>query len=175
LEPLGTNTHRQHQLDDIDNINSTTTMVLHLSADEFLNLGLGIFPGFDERSQQRTCNATKLRRFKSNCGSNPDSCAQLFVDLQTSEAANIRKPNPVCMLMTLNWLRTYKTEEAVAGTFSVQEKTGRTWIWAHTHAIQALKAEKVSTDDVKTTPRKYTCTSILTDSLLFTADYLAVE
>jgi hypothetical protein len=78
------------------------------------------------------------------------------------------------MLMTLNWLRTYKTEEAVAGTFSVQEKAGRTWIWAHTHAIQALKAEKVSTDDVTTTPRKYTCTSILTD-LLYTTDYLAVE
>ena len=33
----------------------------------------------------------------------------------------------------------------MAGTFSVVEKTGRTWIWVYTHAIQALKEDKVST------------------------------
>jgi len=72
--------------------------------------------------------------------------AQIFHDLQTTmiEAACIDKPNLVYFLMTLNWMKTYKTEEEISGMFNVIEKTARKWIWIFTNAIQALKESKVS-------------------------------
>ena len=68
------------------------------------------------------------------------------MDLQTTDidAARVNKPNPEYLMMAIHWLATYKTEEQIAGTFKVVEKTGRKWIWFYTQKIRALKAEKVS-------------------------------
>jgi hypothetical protein len=105
-------------------------MVLHLSADDFLQLGLQL-ARFDQRRQQRTCAATNLRRFKSNYEASPKTCADIFMDLQTThiDAARVNKPNPEYLMMAIHWLEaTYKTKEQIAGTFKVVEQTGRKWI-----------------------------------------------
>jgi hypothetical protein len=98
-------------------------MVLHLSADDFLQLGLQL-AGFDQQRQQRTCAATNLRRFKSNYEASPKTSADIFMDLQTThiDAARVNKPNPEYLMMAIHWLATYKTEEQIAGTFKVVEK-----------------------------------------------------
>jgi hypothetical protein len=54
-------------------------MVFHLSADEFLALGLA-HAGFDKRR----CAATSYRRFRAHYGANPASCSAIFFDLQTT-------------------------------------------------------------------------------------------
>jgi hypothetical protein len=47
------------------------------------------------------------------------------MDLQTTEIAeaHMDKPNPRDFLMTMNWLKTYKTEVQLAGHFKCMEKT----------------------------------------------------
>jgi hypothetical protein len=120
-------------------------MVLHLTAAEFLQLGL-FLAGFDEGRQQRTRAKTNLRRFHGHYGVSPETCAAVFRDLQTAAipAARIYRPNPAYLMMALDWLKTYKTEEQSAGHYNILEKTARKWIWQYTRAIQALKEEKVS-------------------------------
>jgi hypothetical protein len=120
-------------------------MALHLTAAEFFQYGLSL-AGFDERKQERSCAVTNLRRFHGHYGVSPETCAAVFEDLQTTEtpAAWINKPNTSYMMMALNWIKTYKTEEQLAGRYNILEKTARKWVWAYTRAIQALKEEKVS-------------------------------
>jgi hypothetical protein len=109
-------------------------MVLHLSPAEFLELGLDIV-GFEQHRRQRTCIATKLRRFRAHFGVGPEAYSAIFTDLQTTDidGARIDKPNPIHFFMTMNWLCTYKVEEELAGTFKVSEKTARKWIWKYKH------------------------------------------
>jgi hypothetical protein len=116
-----------------------------LTAAEFLTLGLDI-AGFSEERTQRTCYKTNTRRFHGHYGVSPETCAALFVDLQTTAipAARIDKPNPFYMMMTLDWLKTYKTEEQMAAHFKVVEKSAGNWVWTYTKAIQGLKDDKVS-------------------------------
>jgi hypothetical protein len=73
-------------------------MVLHLSAAEFLRLCW-----IDERRQQRTCAATiRLRRFNKNYATSPESCSNVFIDLQMTEivaARIIDKPRTATYLL----------------------------------------------------------------------------
>jgi hypothetical protein len=123
-------------------------MVLFLSAADFLELGLH-FAGFEQHRNQRTCMPTNLRRFRAHFGVSPEALSAIFTDLQTTTivAARIDKPDPDHFLMALNWLRSYKVEEQLAGSCKVTEKTARKWIWKYTGAIQALKAAKVSSNN----------------------------
>jgi hypothetical protein len=107
------------------------TMVLHLSADDFLQLGLQL-AGFDQQCNLCTCAATNLCWFKSNFEVSPKTCAEVFKDFQTThiDAARLNKPNPAYLMMAMHWLATYKTKEQIADTFKVVEKTeGQRWIW----------------------------------------------
>jgi hypothetical protein len=128
---------------------SDNTMVLYLSAFEFIFVGLD-FVGFDERSTQRTCAATNLRRFCAHFGTSPESFTKIFMDLQTTEIdmARIINPFTVHLMMALHWWRTYKIEEEFAGSLEMVEKTARKWIWVYVHAIQGLKeGQEVSAVD----------------------------
>jgi hypothetical protein len=46
--------------------------------------------------------------------------------------------------MAMYWLKTYQSESVMAGTFKVDEKTVRTYVWKYVLAIQALKEQKVN-------------------------------
>jgi hypothetical protein len=123
-------------------------MVLILpSADEILQLGLETV-GFSVQRQQRVRHVTNITRFRASFGPSPETCRDIFKDFQTTQIveAHINKPNLIYYLMSMNWLKTYKTEAEFAGLFKVDEKTVRVWVWKYTHAIQALKATKVSAD-----------------------------
>jgi hypothetical protein len=54
------------------------------------------------------------------------------------------KPDPLFFLITMDWLSTFKTEEELAGSYNMVEKTICKRNWEYALVIQALKAEKVS-------------------------------
>ena len=59
-------------------------------------------------------------------------------------ADRVTKPDPLFFLITMDWLSTFKTEEELAGSYNMVEKTTRKCLWEYALAIKALKAEKVS-------------------------------
>jgi hypothetical protein len=128
-------------------------MVRHLSADEFLVLGLQR-AGFPNRC----CAKTENRRFREFYGANQASISVIFVDLQTTliEEAHINKPNPVYLLMTMHWFAKYPTGGLSAGKWTVDETTARKWTWYYTQRIQALKADKVSRNELQQSHNHYT-------------------
>jgi len=88
---------------------------------------------------------TSLRRFRSHFGVDPETVATIYVDMQTTPtmAAWLEEPDLFYLLLTLLWLKTYKTEEAIAGLCDIDEKTARKWIRFYTLKLQALKHDKV--------------------------------
>jgi hypothetical protein len=114
-----------------------------LSAAEFLELGLDI-AGYTERRTERTCYGTSIRRFHGHYGVSPETCAALFVDFQTTAipAGRINKPDPFYMMLGLDWLKTYKTEEQMTAAFDLVENTAGDWAWKYAKAIQGLKDDK---------------------------------
>ena len=61
-----------------------------LSASDFLNLGF-LHAGFDKNKNERTCDATKLRRFRSFFGLSPQSCSSPQRPIPTEQSKwNIR-------------------------------------------------------------------------------------
>ena len=123
-------------------------VLIHLlSADEILQLGLDAV-GFDVR-RQRNAN-TNMMRFSAFFGAGPKSSFEILSDLGTTVNINARisNPNPIDFLMAMNWLKTYKTEAELAGLFKVDEKTSREKAWKYVKAIQALKHQKVSAEDI---------------------------
>jgi hypothetical protein len=120
-------------------------MTIRLTPAEFACLGLSL-AGFNEYRQKSSNTATNLERFRGSYGASPETCAAVFEDLQTTNIADahMTKPNPRDFLMTFNWMKTYKTENQLAGHFGCVEKTARKWIWEYTGRIRALKEQKVS-------------------------------
>jgi hypothetical protein len=118
-------------------------MVLRLTTVEFLELGLEI-AGFGGQRQRSV--KIKIRRFRGHYGISPEACSAVFVDLQTTAIAKARidKPDIHSFLMALDWLKTYKTEEQMAGAFGNNEKTIRLKVWKYIGAVQAFKRDKVS-------------------------------
>jgi len=113
--------------------------MLPLSASDFLDLGL-LHAGFDENRNERTCDATKLRRFRSFFGLSPQSCIKIFSALESMDhigADRVNKPDPLFFLITMDWLSTYKTEEELAGSYNMVVKTIHKRIWEYALAIQA--------------------------------------
>lgn len=118
-------------------------VINNLTEDEWLENGLQ-FVGFDAICQRNNGSAN-LRRFKSNYGINPRTCIQVFNDLHTLEngVENGQTWNAKYFLMALNWLKTYRTEPLLAGTFHINERTIRLYLWRFAQAIQRLKSRKV--------------------------------
>jgi hypothetical protein len=121
-------------------------MVFRLTTEQFLELGLETIVGFDH---SRTCQPTVLRRWHAYYGASPETCAQLFYDLQTTQVqdARVERPDPYEFLIAFYWLKGNETDEKLAGQFKMDEKTARKWKWYYVHRISAMTAQKVSLDD----------------------------
>jgi hypothetical protein len=124
---------------------TTSTMVVILTADEMMRIGLELC-GFDWRRQNKACRALNLRRFKAHFGSNPIVYAQIWEDLQTTMIPKARIDGKACVdsfLMAILFLKLYPTEEALSGVFKICERSVRKWVWYYVSKIQALKRAKV--------------------------------
>jgi hypothetical protein len=111
------------------------------TSEEFLHLGLKIL-GFDPRESK----IANLRRYKASFAASPETLESIFRDLQSTniDDARVEKPNPRHLLMAINWLTNYESQEVIAGTFKCDEKTVSKWSWFYTQKICALKGAKVS-------------------------------
>ena len=82
--------------------------------------------------------------FRKFYGTEPKTFCNVFHDVQTLNGAHrIKKPNPYHLLMTLEWLRTYKTEFELATIYFLSESTVSTELRTYTRALQALKEKKI--------------------------------
>ena len=106
--------------------------------------------GFTLRRQGNTVDKTNLRRFRDAFGTSPEACCHVLGDLQTTanEQARVESPDLVYFLMSLHWMKSYKTDTSLAATFQVDEKTARGWSQWYALKIQALKNEKVRGDSI---------------------------
>lgn len=93
---------------------------------EMFELGLESI-GFKGRQM---CKNTATCRFRTSFGVDPKTCADIFKDLQVTDytAARIKKPDPIYFLMALDWLKTYKEENEMAGLWKKDEQTVRKWV-----------------------------------------------
>jgi len=126
-------------------------MVLHLTADEFLLLGLELM-GFQVPNALRSKH--NIERFLSVFGTTPEALSAIFHDLQTTNiaAARVDRINFKYFMMTFNWLKSYKTEPEMAHSFGVCEDTVRTWTWDYVKNIQALIKAKIRWDVIANSP-----------------------
>lgn len=110
---------------------------------EMLQMGLKSI-GFTLRRQNRTCYKTNKERFEREFA-NLDGLYAAWIDLQILDIGDtvILKPNPLYFLMTVHWLKTYKTESSLAGLFDLDDKTVRTWLWKYAKALASLGTHKV--------------------------------
>jgi hypothetical protein len=115
--------------------------MLSLDAKFMLRLGLRL-AGHKIRNSEET----NLRRFKASYGTKPEAVAQIWHDLThtTIPAARVDAGVPVTKLFwALTWLKTYPTEEELAGRLHKDEKTVRTWVWYFVKRLYLLKSAKI--------------------------------
>jgi hypothetical protein len=130
-----------------NNFFSRSNMVFRLTTEQFLQLGLETIVGFNH---SKTCRATALRCWHVFYGASPETCAQLFYDLQITavQDARVDRPDPYEFLIPLYWLKGNDTDDRIAGQFKLDKKTVRKWKWYYyLGKILAMVAQKVSLDD----------------------------
>jgi hypothetical protein len=113
--------------------------------DLFLEEGL-IQAGFSGGKLNISSNKN-LRRWKAWYGASPKALASLYYDLEQREEQNglasIVDYRLKYFFMALNWLVTNANEHVRAGTWGVDEDTGRDRTRQMIRAIHALEAEKI--------------------------------
>lgn len=115
---------------------------IHVTATQFLKLGLEDLVGFDHR---KVAKKRILRRWHAYFGASPETCATIFEDLQTTAIgeAHVEEPCVIEFLVAFYWLKSNASEEQVAGLFKMDERTVRKWKWFYIKKIVALKEQKV--------------------------------
>jgi hypothetical protein len=120
--------------------------MLIATPDEILWKGLEI-GGFDRWRQQRVKRETCLRQFRALYGSNPVVYAEIIEDLQTTHIEKARvdskKMSIEKLLIAMNFLKCYQSEDVRSGPFKVSEKMVHKWGWFYTKKIQAFKEQKI--------------------------------
>ena len=115
---------------------------------DFLALGLEI-AGF--RRWKNHSNETNCNYFWSVYGASALTCEQIWRDLATMVDRNNNAlidsaSQPLFLLLTLRWFKTYKTEIQLSGRFSMSPNTVRKYISAYSLMLQSLKDKKVCID-----------------------------
>lgn len=112
---------------------------------DFLALGLEI-AGF--RRWKQHADKTNLRHFRSIYGTSPLICQHIWHDLtniydSSGKPAIHTASQPLFLLLTLRWFKTYETEMQLGGLFSMSPKTIRKHLSAYSAKLQLLKNHKV--------------------------------
>lgn len=123
-------------------------MPVSATPDEVLKLGL-VLVGYGRERQKRVRGETNHSRFRSNYGFAPLVYAQIWNDLQVAsdDAARIDATQIGVtlenFLFSLLFLKTYPTEEQLAGRWGYCETIVRKWAWFFLDKIAALRATKI--------------------------------
>ena len=123
-----------------------SSIMIHFSAEAFMELGLDL-SGYKD---WRQCNyATNLDRFKARFGSTPQTCEDMWSDLQTSTDMNIQINNrvakrPTLLLLCIRFLWKYGTEQDLCSEFGMSENTVAKWTGFMTLKLSHLLSHKVS-------------------------------
>ena len=114
-------------------------MVQILTASEMLSIGMTDLHDFyiDEDDVTLKANDSFRRLFGSGC----DTVTQLRNDLVMEQ--KVKKSGPKFFLLTLLWLKSYRTELDLAVAYQRNERTLRTHFWFFVAGIQSLKDIKV--------------------------------
>ena len=91
--------------------------------------------GFNEKRIKRTRYKKTLSRFRAHFGSSPASVAQIIHELSSLGIVEECKIHSVWLLVALNWMRLYRTEEQMEGPFDTDAKTLRKHIWFYIRSI----------------------------------------
>ena len=87
-------------------------------SDHLLRLSLELV-GFKTSRIERTRYKKNLSRFRRAFGVGPETVAQILNDLSQHEVEE--EPDAVWLLIALNWIRVYNTEEFMEGVFDLDE------------------------------------------------------
>lgn len=95
---------------------------------------------FMRREHSRAGKKTRKRRFTSWFGAEPVFVAITWRKLHESGWLDFagRRPNPLHLLWTLNWMKSYSTEDIGAGIAGVDEKTYREKVWFYLEGIARM-------------------------------------
>lgn len=109
---------------------------------DFQDLGFAIM----RRESSRANVETRKRRFISWFGMEPIFVALTWCKLHESGWLNFagKRPKPVHLLWTLNWLRCYHVEDIGSAIAGVDEKTYREKVWFYAEGIARLDTAVVS-------------------------------
>jgi hypothetical protein len=116
-------------------------MIVRIRDSDFMSLGLE-WAGFMRWKNHK--HETNLEHFKGWYGASPKSCERIWFDLQTTIEEEFRinsDANPLHLLLTLHFLKSYQTELILSPTFSMTEKTVRKWIGVY---MAQVGSEKVA-------------------------------
>jgi DDE superfamily endonuclease len=121
---------------------------LPLTPEQVHRLGLAVIHRIPELPSDfvETSHAIKYRRFRDLFGVDPETCTQVLQDIQSVAAGahRIIKPKESCLLMALEWMRTYKAFTELQGLYAIKsDKTIRKRLRIYVQALQALKSSKV--------------------------------
>jgi hypothetical protein len=135
-------------MSDSDSDDDELAGITHIiTPQEFLTIGLATF--FEDKTINRTKQATNVSRFVSYFGSSPSVCATIWEDLQrdsTVDEARVEqdKRKPKYFLMAMHFLKVYDTELRNEGPWKISRKHARKWIFFYLSKVQALKATKIT-------------------------------
>ena len=105
--------------------------------DMFLQLGLQV-AGHKYRGDK-----INMRRFRSEYGTRPDACANLWNDMLQFTPALPKSLHPCHMFWFFKFLKQYPTEHQLAGQVEASEESVRFYVWLIGSAVRGLKARKV--------------------------------
>jgi len=124
-------------------------MILHYTADQVLKVGLKLL-GVSTARQNRQKHKTNVQDFRDHYGTEPDICAKIWDDLQTTNIPDAKIQATLYpgrdlknFLRACHFLRRYKTEAERKVDSGNTKKTVRKWTWFFLHKIGALRAEKI--------------------------------
>ena len=102
-----------------------------MDEEEVLRYGL-IYSGFDDTQQKGFKRRTNVKRFISCYGVAPKAVAALI-------KVPLKEIEPKKLFLTLNYMKTYKTETVLSGWWNESKTTVRNSIKTYLQAIQSLK------------------------------------
>lgn len=118
-----------------------------LSADTILNRGLRLADFYSERKIERAQRSTNITRFVKKYGSKPIVYSKIWLAFQqtTHDDARIEAKDLDLeyMLMSIYFLRKYRTYDDMESIFGPCQNTVRTWVWFYLGKISALKHDKI--------------------------------